>query len=154
MPTTVVLDLSQFAAYLQRVGKDRLSLEKPFRQIALLLASATRQNFDRAASPDGTPWAPFKRTPSAKRGGPAAKLLRDTGLLMSSYGAGAGHVERVSGVALEWGSNVDRAAWHQFGTRAIPARPHVGVTPELLQKVDFVITQFLGNSLLPGGGNG
>lgn len=151
---TLQVDLYEFAKWCEGIGFKGIALDKPLREISLLLTSATRQNFERQTSPEGVPWVPFKRTPSARRGGRSAKLLRDTGLLMSSYApGGAGHVESLTLGLLVWGSNLARADWHQFGTRTIPARPHAGITAELMDKIEMILSDYVESLLSPPGTN-
>ena len=116
---------------------------KPLRTIALLLNAEARLCFVNQAAPDGTPWAKFKRPPSVKRGGPSAKLLRDKDLLMGSLtGQGAEHVENVTASRLEWGSNVPWSPFQQDGTRFIPARPFVGLTPGIRAKIARILEDY------------
>ncbi len=127
------------------VGK--LDFHEPLKQVGFMLAGYAKQSFDAQASPDGSPWAPFKRTPSRKRGGKSAKLLRDTGLLMASYQGGNGHAEDITALSLTWGSNLDRAGWHQDGTRTIPARPQAGLTPLIAQDIGDLVSEWLEKQL-------
>ncbi len=135
-------ELRQIAA---RLGT--IDLRHALRTVALYLASQARKAFDQQASPDGVPWAKFKRPPSVKRGGPSSKLLRDTGILMGSLTgqAGGGHVEEITAGSLRWGTNVTGesgfpyGAAHQFGTRTIPARPFLGVTPAMIGRIKLII---------------
>jgi phage gpG-like protein len=128
----------------------RLDLTPAWRDVSLLLVAAARNNFDQGRSPSGVPWLPLKR-PSRRRGGPGSKPLRDTGLLMASYTAqGSGHVEERTPQRLTWGSNVDRAGWHHFGTATIPAREQIGVTQELADKVAMVVADRVARMLAGG----
>ncbi len=143
----------ELADELTRAGADlgRLDLRPALREVELLLVSDVRRNFDEQHGPGGLVWAPFARTPSRKRGGATAKLLRDTGLLMASYTPGAsGNVERVEPLSLVWGSNLDRAAWHQFGTATIPARPQAGITDELAGKAEMIVGEHAERLILGG----
>lgn len=141
MPTGRELSLDSLAGWADAAarGLTHIDLRPAWRDVSILLVSDTREHFDAAAGPDGVAWAPFKRVPSRKRGGASAKLLRDTGLLMGSYVAGAGHVELATATSLVWGSNVDRAAWHHYGTRTVPARPQIGFTDALLARIDLLL---------------
>ncbi|MGH8358111.1 MAG: phage virion morphogenesis protein [Pseudomonas sp.] len=137
------LDLSGLPGL--RAALDRLTdFSRPLKTVALLLNAEARKSFVGQQAPDSTPWARFKHPPSVKRGGPAAKLLRDTGLLMASLTARGGrHVENVTATTLEWGSNVPYAGIHQFGTRHIRARPFVGLTPTVIEKTRKIVLEYL-----------
>lgn len=124
-----------------------LDFREPLKVAGIMLASEAKMSFVNQASPDGSPWAPFKRTPSARRGGKSAKLLRDTGLLMASYQGGQGHAENVTALSMEWGSSLDRAGWHNSGTRTIPARPQAGFTPLIAQDIGDMVSEWLEKQL-------
>jgi phage virion morphogenesis protein len=129
---TQALKLSDLGKLLGKLGSDlaRLDLTKPLNTVAFYLASQAKQSFDKGQSPDGQPWAPLKN-PSARRGGPSSKPLRDTGVLMASLaGRGAGNVTKVRSTALDWGTSVAYASYHQQGTGRIPARPFLGIGPK------------------------
>ena len=97
----------------QRAGElARLDYTPAWRPVAVYLAAATKQRFASGVSPDGAPWAPLAHP--RPRGGTTP--LRDTGLLMASVtGQGQGHVEQATPQQLVWGTNLDRAALHQWG---------------------------------------
>lgn len=87
------------------------------------LVASTIQRFERQQAPDGTPWKPSQRAEA--EGG---VTLTDTARLRQSI------THRVSGDAVEVGTNVVYGAIHQFGGRAgrgrsvmLPARPYLGV---------------------------
>ena len=124
-------------------------LRAALRTVALYLSSQAKLAFVNQASPDGVPWARFKRPPSVKRGGPSAKLLRDTGILMGSLTGqtDSGHVEEITATSLRWGTNVRYGAFHQHGTKRMVARPFLGITPAMLKR----ITQILGDALKRAG---
>ena len=126
---------------------------RPFFKVArLLIVADTKQHFVQATAPDGTPWLPLKRT-SKRRGGSRAKPLRDTGLLMMSVTAnGQGHVEEITARQLVFGSNLDRAGWHNFGTRTIPARPFLGFSPKLVAQIDRAAADYAAKALARGQG--
>lgn len=93
---------------------------QPFLKVtAVLLGAATKENFDRGQSPDGTPWNPLA-WPRARGG---SKPLRDRGLLMASTSArGAGHVEEYGADSLVFGTNHESAALHQHGGTIRPRK--------------------------------
>ncbi len=125
-------------------------LTVPINRIGIYLASEAKLNFDRQQTPDGVPWAAFKHPPSKRRGGPSAKLLRDTDVLMASLTArGAGHVEQVTPNSLLWGTAVPYGQFHQWGTITIPARPFIGVSQPMLDTVEDILFDYLKSELIP-----
>jgi hypothetical protein len=120
-----------------------LDLTRPLQTVGLYLAAQARRCFDEQRSPDGVPWAGWKHPPSARRGGPSAKLLRDRDVLMASLvGKGAYHVERVTRASLLWGTAVPYGKYHQDGTRTIPARPFVGVSGPMLDRIEQILLDY------------
>lgn len=145
------MSLAEFGQWCGRKAEDlrRIDLRPAWDEVTLLLASATRLNIEGAHTPEGTAWLPFKRKPGRKRGGASAKLLRDKGLLMGSYTAGAQyHVDQRTADTLAWGSDLDRAAWHQDGTKTIPAREQAGWTPQLTQNAAEIVLDKLRDAYL------
>ena len=114
MGAALEMDLNQFAAWLDgRAGElARMDLTPVWRQVAVYLAASTKQRFAAGVGPDGAPWRPLAHPRPRGAGNP----LRDTGQLMASVtGQGAGHVEQITPTSLTWGTNLDRAAIHQWG---------------------------------------
>jgi phage virion morphogenesis protein len=152
MATTQVQNFEQLRAVLNGIGafKELRSFAAPLRTCALYLNSAARQRFDQGASPDGVPWAALIR-PSKRRGGASAKPLRDTGILMASLTSRAtGHIEEITDTALEWGTNVSYAAFHQHGTARMVARPFLGVTPKDEERMATIILDWAEKRLKAG----
>jgi len=114
MGAALEMDLGQFAAWCDSRAQDlsRIDFSPAWRPVAVYLAASTKQRFASGTSPNGAPWAPLAH-PRARGGGTP---LRDTGLLMASVtGQGQGHVEQATPQQLVWGTNLDRAALHQWG---------------------------------------
>src|SRR5207248_834126 len=117
----------------------RLDFTPAWPAVSLYLSAQARTNFAEGHSPGGVPWVGLKR-PSRKRGGPSAKPLRDTGLLMASQGqGGAGHVEEASATAFVTGTNVAYAGYQQGGTQHSPARPFLGLTTLMADRVVLIL---------------
>ena len=96
-----------------------LDFREPLKSVKLVLIRETKQNFSRAASPDGAAWKPILGM--RPRGGD--RPLRDRGLLMASVTSNAqGTIERISSSELTWGTNLEYAAIHQFGGVIRPKR--------------------------------
>ncbi len=109
-----------------------------------LVIGDTKQNFVNQSDPDGTPWPARKRERKRNRGKGKSLLLRDTGLMMASATSpGAqGNVDVRTPTGLLWGSNLDRAGWHNRGTPTIPKRRFVGAGRRLLDKLDRAVKDF------------
>ena len=110
------VNLSDLAPYFARLGDrmQRIDFKPALQDCKLLLVRRTREHFVKGQSPDGVPWAPVKMRVRGSAG--AAKPLRDRGLLMASVTSrAAGNVERITNSTLEYGTNLEYAAIHQFG---------------------------------------
>lgn len=147
---TETLTLEQVPAWARHEAAKlaTLNLTPVWKQVRLLLIAATKENFVGQHTPDRTPWVPFRRTPSRRRGGPGSKLLRDKGLLMASVTAsGGGHLEEQTPQRFVFGTNLHYAGYHQFGTRRIPRRQFLGLGQKLLQDIDEAIGEFVEKKL-------
>ena len=121
MGAALEMSLEQFAAWLDgRAGEiSRMDLTPVWRDVSVYLSASTKQRFAQGIDPDGRPWRPLAH--ARPRGG--STPLRDTGLLMASIaGQGAGHVEQATPQSLVWGTNLDRAAIHQWGGTIRPVK--------------------------------
>lgn len=99
-----------------------------------------------------SPRAGFQRTATVRRDG-SSKPLVDTGRLRMSVVAltarsGALRVRR--GYTLLWGTNLNYAKYHQYGTRRIPARPFLGAPPRLQTQLQQAYQQALGRVIQSG----
>ncbi len=114
------LQLDELADYLKGLGLplERIDWTRPLNVSAQLLASATKENFDRGIDPDGRPWAPLAHT---RPRGDSIPLRKD-GLLMASASArGAkGHIEELGHASLIFGTNLDYANLQQEGGTVRP----------------------------------
>lgn len=113
MAVATLQDLSQWAVkagngVAQPVG----GFTKELKQCRVAVVADIRGNFDGGHSPTGAPWLPLKHP--RPRGG--NRVLRDRGLLLASTtAAGPGHVESLTPFELIIGTNLDKAALHQYG---------------------------------------
>lgn len=97
---------------------ERFERTGPARALAALRRTGdelVRETFDRSRAPSGAAWAPLARAPSRKR--PGRRPLVKTGALRSWASHGV-----IVGSASVW-STSRIGAFHQLGTRTIPARP-------------------------------
>ncbi len=145
------LSLADLPAYLAARAQalSNIDLTPPLKVANLLLISATKQNFVNQSDPDGVPWTPLKKP----RGRPRDKrksrrkgsdqILRDTGVLMASVSGGAGSINDVTSKSLRYGTSVSYAGYQNFGTRTIPARRFLGLTPQLRQRINDAIRRYV-----------
>lgn len=139
---TETLTLDKLAPWLR--GKvqavQNYNFDRVLKAAGVILESATKANFDWGRSPDRIPWAPLSKPRKRNQkavlagflGANAGLPLRDTGALMASLtSSGARHIEERTAHSLEWGTSVDYAAYHQLGTKTIPARPFLGLNDEV-----------------------
>jgi len=106
------------------------------------LEEAFTDNFARQATADGVAWPP-RKDPRPKH-----PLLILTSKLVQSVGTqAAGHVERVSDLGLEIGTNLAYAAVHQFGYKGIPARPFLEAGEASLDACEQIIAEAFGETL-------
>ena len=83
---------------------------KPLMQsVARIIKTRIQLAFRGERDPYGVPWKPLK----SRQG----QILTDTGRLSRSWNT------RVTDTSAEVGTNVRYAAYHQFGTKHVPARP-------------------------------
>lgn len=98
-----------------------------------------REGFDRSRAPSGEAWRPLARARSRKR--PGRRPLVDTGQLR----AWASHA-MVEGSRATWDAP-GYGAFHQLGTRTIPARPFL--PPGLLPTVWAIRLRYAAERSLP-----
>lgn len=110
------VSLEELAPYLERLGTEpsQVNWEPALKIIAVLIAAATRENFEGQHAPDGTAWPALAHPRPSSQGGDQA--LRDFGFLDASVtGNGAGHIEEYEDNALTFGTNLDYARTQQEG---------------------------------------
>lgn len=92
------------------------------------LAETWTDGFVSSRAPDGSTWKPLKRA-RPKGHNTARRPLIDTGeMFRSAVSDGANHIEQVTKNTAEIGTSDRKAAFHQYGTKHIPARPFIGVS--------------------------
>jgi len=151
------MTFEQLGDRLASLGR-RISFRQPLQVIRQLIASKEKENFTGSHGPDGEPWKPLKassrRRKRDKRGraaGGTPQPLRDSGALMASVtGKGAGHVETLTDVRLEYGTNLAYAGYQQDGTPTIPARPFIGIGDPLAQQIEQIITEHAARAVVEG----
>ena len=111
-----------------------------------VVAAAIERNFDEGGRP--LPWAPL--TPryaayKARRFGAGLRILERSGALRRSIST------RLEGGALVASTDVPYAAFHQYGTRRLPARPFLTLTETDKEEVVQAVADSLGTAYrVPG----
>lgn len=106
--------LEQVPSFAEGLRRGITDFAKPLKLTRLTFRSESIKAFQQKRSPEGQAWPSLKST-AARRGG-SSDVLRDTGLLQASLaGTGKGNVDRMTPASLEWGTNLEYAATHQFG---------------------------------------
>jgi phage virion morphogenesis protein len=111
-----------------------------------VVAAAIERNFDEEGRP--TRWAPLSARYAAwkaRRFGAGLRILERSGALRRSIST------RLEGGALVASTAVPYAAFHQFGTRFIPARPFLVLTESDNEEVAQAVADSLGTAYrVPG----
>ena len=110
-----------FAAMMRRSENLTPAMKVGAEAIVRLIANT----FQKSASPTGEKWEDLDPKTVKKRKKNSDKPLLDStrlsrSLLNASYGARS----------IKFGTNVEYAGFHQFGTRRIPARPFMPITAQ------------------------
>ncbi len=159
----VQIELTGADAAIARLSQAEAALANPldmYQAIGEAMVTSTRQRFDDSAGPDGSPWPISLR--AQFEGG---KTLVDKAVLVGSIT----HIAAADQV--EWGTNLDYAATHQFGATitpksadalkfsipgigfitsqsvTIPARPFIGLNDEDETKIERIADDFLAQAL-------
>lgn len=147
------INLDKLGAYLNGEAERLMHLDysMPLKKCAFILSAALKEGFVHSRAPDGSSWKPLKRPRrkgtknkgSRRRSSTTNQPLWDTGRLVASMGAGTDHVEQITPDSLVFGTNVSYAAFHNFGTRTIPARPFLGISAAAEAQIENVLSTFI-----------
>lgn len=150
-------DLARVQAIFLALGRTGADLTPLMQQTAAIMQGATEDAFERERSPGGQPWQPLapatvrayvtkgrkaaggRRTGRRRRG--AHPILQVTGRLASSV------TTRVTKTSAEIGTKDLRAATHQFGRGAIPAREFIGLGFDHVSQIESAAGDFLAATL-------
>ena len=143
---TVTFEDREVAEALHRMASRSRDMTPVMRDIGEHLLNTTRERFDNAQAPDGTPWAPLSEVTKQRKGrgghpGNAEKILIESGALHTH-----GLVYQVGRDKVEVGSPLEYAGTQQFGAARgafssmskgapipwgdIPARPFLGLSDD------------------------
>lgn len=137
MAETITIDDQQgLDAFFARLADDfyRAPMRELMEGELAIVEEDARQRFAAQVDPNGAGWAPLKPATIKRKGFP--NILVETGALGVSL-VERGHPDAVYEVVDEpgqggfsRGTSNETAAYHQSGTRRMPARPPVGVSPD------------------------
>lgn len=114
--------------------KQGQSLEPALAEIGEYLIESHQERFKLEVAPDGTPWEPLSpKTITHKNGDDRILQASDTMRDQLAYQLGSNE--------LEFGSNLEYAATHQFGREedGIVARPFIGLATGQWNDVDEIV---------------
>lgn len=139
---TIEVDDRGVVAGLSRLAERMEDMSPVMREVGDAVREASMDAFKREASPEGAKWPPLSpATIRRRRGGPVHRILQDTGALRQSI------VKRLEGNrSVIVGARVEYAPFHQFGTKRMPARPFLGVSPATREEIMDVIDDWLGGA--------
>lgn len=114
-----------------------------WRKVARHLDKAIERQFDtEGVYLNGRRWTPLSPPYAAKKksAGFAGGILTRTGQLRRSF-----RTLRMTKNRLVFGSRLDRATWHQRGTRNMPARPITNGGRRITRDINNILTDYIVN---------
>src|SRR3990170_308559 len=127
-------------ADLENLSGRAKNLRPAFKVAGLFIMESTQRTFMAGGRPER--WAPLSAA-TLKRRGAGARILRDTGLLMTSIGRPSGNgIFSLKPFELRVGTNVPYAAKHQLGI-GVPKREFLLLLPEDAEKIVKVFTEHI-----------
>lgn len=137
----VVDSFEGFDAILAEVGAAHLCVDytDPLTEFLPNVQASHESNFDGRHSPDGDPWPALAASTIARKGHdiPLVEFMRlKPSILELSH---PDHVGGVSHRGFLFGTSVEYAGFHQFGTGKIPQREFVGMPSALVDELVDVV---------------
>jgi phage gpG-like protein len=117
----VSIDDTQVLSMLERVRNLTTDFREPLRNAGIYAMRQVDKHFQEEMGPD-EPWEELSdvtldRRRKGKKKGRSDKILQDTGTLKKSViGGGSGHIERLGQMQFEFGTSIEYAGIHQYGT--------------------------------------
>lgn len=122
---------------LRKVARSADNIEPVWARFGLYLSRQVARQFSSRGAFFGTPWKPLtaKYRLAKRRSGGGSRLLVQSGQLRESFVGRPMRIEKYMGDSAEYGSDLDKAIWHQRGThrngkRVNPPRPMLVVRPQ------------------------
>jgi phage gpG-like protein len=113
----------------------QINYEPMLREFLYEVAEEKDQAFTNQSTVHGEPWAELAESTVKRK--KFTTILVDTGALRTSLVdiGGEGNVSAVSSHGLLYGTDVEYAIFHETGTATMPARPIMGMSEELVDKL-------------------
>lgn len=121
--SVTVKGLDEAVEYTDAVARRLRDMTPLTRVLAADVKTLIDDSFEQSRSPDGSPWEALAPSTVARRRQGSSKPLVDTGTLRGSVSA------RGTAEGVMFGAGASYGPFHQFGTRTVPARPFLPVTP-------------------------
>lgn len=118
-----VKGLDEAIEYTDAVARRLRDMSPLTRVLAEDVKTLIDDSFAQSRSPDGSPWEALKPSTVKRRRQGSSTPLVDTGTLRGSVSA------RGTTTGVMFGAGASYAPFHQFGTRRVPSRPFLPVTP-------------------------
>ncbi len=130
------MNLSELADYFSSLSRKLSSVDYsvPLDSCLEVVRDDINSHFAQQVSGDGSPW------PATKSGKAA---LAGTVVQRLATGGAAGHVEEVTKKALTFGSSDPISLVHELGNSTTPARPHMGVGGQAVEKCTDIVADHL-----------
>lgn len=132
------------------------SYESRMDELVPLIQECESKAFNEQREPGGMPWAPLAPATIARKGarsgiiGQHSTILVDTGRLFESLTLALGTSDTIWTTGddfLVFGTSVPYAIFHETGTSRMPARPHVGLNEETVDKIGDKVAEFVVDKL-------
>ena len=178
----LTITLAELPGVLDEVARETepKDLKPLLETMSVYLSATAKRRFHEGIDPDGAIWKPLAMQRARPRDkvnrnprSTGQKPLRDTGLLMASVTGGAGGFVNIGDTWLEQGTNLEYAAFHQFGvgpirpvtkkalfwpgaahpvkgTKGIPARPFLGINDRDADKLALMTADYFSGDAMPG----
>lgn len=146
--TTHTIDIGQFGSLFEDIQQQIETTDFfPVMHAAIqLIADGEKAAFNAGHGPNGEEWAPNAESTKRRKG--HGIVLFETGALEKSLVEvdGPGNINDAGSRELIFGTNVSYSLFNEFGTSRIPARPHVGISDQLIDALteeiaDYTVSQ-------------
>lgn len=132
---------------IDEIARNLRNFSEPLREsVARVLIPSIRENFDSEGRP---PWQSLADSTVIRRGS-SGPILNSTGTLRSEATSISNWVigteeATMTGVSVEYG------AYHQEGTRKMPARPFVLIQPQDVVEIENIFGEWVDRKIAEGG---
>lgn len=145
--SVVIFGEKKVAAKFDRMGRDILDERPAFDKVADYLMKITATQFDSQGRRGGGQWKPLTSKWARYKvlKGYDPRILHKQGVLRRSVtNRGArGQILRINKQEMEFGSNLEYAARHQFGYGNVPARPFLRILGSDEKKIAKMISDHI-----------